>query len=287
MTETSFNPRPGEPPTALTRAVMRLMRPLVKVLVAHGITFPAVSKLLKAIYVDVAEKEFPLEGKKQTDSRINLLTGVHRKDIRVLRDESRKALLPSPVVSRNAQMIAIWTGAPDYLDERGRPAPLPRHRTKDGSASFEGLVESISKDIRARAILDEWQRLNLVTIDDEDRVVLNAEAFVPSEDLEDLAFYFGRNLRDHIAAAGHNMSGAKPPMLERAVYYQGLTASSVEELEEMARETGSEALIALNKKAFELAERDKGQPGADHRISFGVYFYNCDETGETDEEGSQ
>ena len=38
------------------------------------------------------------------------------------------------------------------------------------------------------------------------------------------------------------------------------------------------ALIALNKKAYALAEIDKSDPDATHRISFGVYFYNRDES---------
>jgi hypothetical protein len=45
-------------------------------------------------------------------------------------------------------------------------------------------------------------------------------AFVPRDDFADLAYYFGRNLRDHIAASGHNLAGNEPPMLERAVYYE-------------------------------------------------------------------
>jgi len=37
--------------------------------------------------VDVAVKEFPVDGKPQTDSRVTLLTGVHRKDVKRLRNE--------------------------------------------------------------------------------------------------------------------------------------------------------------------------------------------------------
>ena len=263
----------GDPPSALTRAVSRLMRPLVKLLIAHGLTFPVFSKMLKQIYVDVAETEFPLPGKAQTDSRINLLTGVHRKDIRIMRGADHKGLKPSPVVTRNAQMIAIWTGAPDYLDERGNPRPLPRHNSVVDGPSFEKLVGSISKDIRARAILDEWLRLKLVTLDDDQMVHLNSKAFIPRDDFEDLAFYFGRNLRDHIATSAHNLSGDKPRLLDQAVYYTGLSAASVEELERLSRKAGTDALIKINKRAFELADRDRKTGETTRRIRFGVYFY--------------
>ena len=273
MAESPIPMTPGDPHPAVTRALLRLSRPLVRVLIANGINFQVLSRLLKAVYVDVAEREFPVDGKPQTDSRLSLLTGIHRKDIKTLRNKGHETESAPPVLSRNAHMIAIWTGAPDYLDERGRPRPLPRHRTASGGPSFEGLVDSVSKDIRARAILDEWLRIELVRLDEADMVYLNTEAFVPREDLGDLAYFFGRNLRDHIAASGHNLLGGDPPLLERAVYYEELQPKSVEELAVLARELGSDALVKVNQKAFELAQRDKNDPRATERMTFGVYFF--------------
>jgi len=273
MAESPVPMTPGDPHPAVTRALLRLSRPLVRVLIAKGINFQVLSRLLKAVYVDVAEREFPVDGKPQTDSRLSLLTGIHRKDIKALRKKGHDTESAPPVLSRNAHMIAIWTGAPDYLDERGRPRPLPRHRTASGGPSFEGLVDSVSKDIRARAILDEWLRIELVRLDEADMVYLNTEAFVPREDLGDLAYFFGRNLRDHIAASGHNLLGGDPPLLERAVYYEELQPKSVEELAVLARELGSDALVKVNQKAFELAQRDKNDPRATERMTFGVYFF--------------
>lgn len=49
----------------------------------------------------------------------------------------------------------------------------------------------MSKDIRARSVLDEWLRLGIAHLDDQDRVRLNAEAFVPARGFEEKAFYFG------------------------------------------------------------------------------------------------
>jgi hypothetical protein len=273
---------PGEPHPALTLALHRLLRPLVRVLIAKGITFPALSRLLKEVYVEAAQEDFPVPGKPQTDSRINLLTGVHRKDIKALRERRSGGDAPSPVLSRNAHLIALWTGAPDYLDTRGRPRPLPRQSQKDGGPSFDSLVESVSTDIRPRAVLDEWVRQGLASVDDEDFVHLDMAAFVPAEDFADLAYYFGRNLRDHIAASSHNLLGDEPSMLERAVYYEALSPRSVEELAALTRELGSDTLVKVNQKAFELSEQDKNQPDATERMTFGVYFY----TGPDDDQDS-
>jgi hypothetical protein len=265
---------PGEPPEALVQAIKRLLRPLLRVLIAYGVTLPILSRLLKELYVEVAEAGFPLAGRPQSDSRISLLTGVHRKDIRALRGRGSAADLPSPAMSRNAQMIALWAGSPDYLDAQGQPRPLPR---TGEVPSFESLGHFVSTDIRARVVLDEWLRLGLVRVDSEGLIHLNNAAFIPREDFADVAYYFGRNLRDHIAASGHNLAGNKPPMLERAVYYEHLTPQSIEELAALSRDIGSKVLIAVNQKAFELSQRDAANPSATHRISFGVYFFSAAE----------
>ncbi|MDP1635270.1 MAG: DUF6502 family protein, partial [Gallionellaceae bacterium] len=75
------------PSAPLISAVRHLLRPLVKLLLTHSITFPFLSDLLKSIYVEVATEEFRLQDKPQTDSRISLLSGVHRKDVKNLRPD--------------------------------------------------------------------------------------------------------------------------------------------------------------------------------------------------------
>lgn len=280
VSEVKKDVRPGEPHPALTQALYRLLRPLVRVLIAKDITFPSLSRMLKEVYVDVAQSHFGEGDKPLTDSRISLLTGVHRKDIKALRERQSGAGEIPPVLSRNAHLIAVWTGSPDYLDERGRPRPLPRQSEKRGAISFESLVRSVSTDIRPRAVLDQWLRQGLATLGADDMVYLNTSAFVPREDFADIAYYFGRNLRDHIAASSHNLLEGDPPMLERAVYYEELTPRAVEELRALSEDLGSQVLVQVNQRAYELAERDQGSADATQRITLGVYFLSAPDEGE-------
>ncbi|MGE3628168.1 MAG: DUF6502 family protein [Hyphomicrobiales bacterium] len=265
---------PGGPHPALLRALRGLLKPLARVLIARGVTFPSFIRLAKAVYVEVAERDFPVRGKAQTDSRIHLLTGVHRKDIRALRAPALRHGAEAVRPSRDARLIALWTGSPDYLDGEGSPMALPRQKSADGGPSFEGLVETVTTDIRARAVLDEWMRRGLVRLDEAGMVHLDAAATEPDETFGEIAYYFGRNLRDHAAASAHNLLAETPPMLERAVYYEKLTAPSAEELATLARSLGSDVLVRVNRKAFELARQDREKPGADRRISFGMYFFS-------------
>ncbi len=259
------------PPKSYVNALKLLLRPLVRGMISQGLTLPHVTALLKQVYVEAAE-DFRIAGKRLTDSRVSLLTGVHRKDVKRLRTESRDEPVLSEKANIGAQVVALWTGDPRYLDASGDPAPLPR----SGEKSFDSLVAGISRDMRPRTLLDEWMRRGLANLDDDGRVTLNPTAFVPSQDYDDLAFYFGRNLHDHIAATVHNLEGADDTLLERATYYDGLTPGSVDELESLARSIGMAALIRLNQEAHKRAERDKDQPDARRRFNFGLYFYRDD-----------
>jgi len=265
------------PSPALIAALRRLLRPLIKLLLVNGITYPFLSNLLKSLYVEVAREEFILNGKPQTDSRISLLSGVHRKDVKRLGEESQQEQAAPPTISLGAKLVALWTSNEMYLDENGRHIPLPRQASEGGAKSFEGLVSSVSKDIRSRVILDEWLRIGVAHIDENDRVCLNTDAFIPENGYEEKAYYFGQNLRDHIAAGAHNLLGQKPPFLDRSVYYNKLSPESVTELAELSKKLGMQTLVAVNKRAEALQEIDAKNPDADQRINFGVFYFGAKE----------
>ena len=111
------------PSPALVAALRRLLRPLVHLMVARGITYPQLSDLLKGLFVEVADGDFRLDGKAPTDSRVSLVSGVHRKDVSRLRPLLRTPgapeflLLPkqSPQASALGEGLR-QAGAPDMLD---------------------------------------------------------------------------------------------------------------------------------------------------------------------------
>jgi len=254
----------------MTSAVRRVLRPLVRGFIRFGLTWPLLADILKRTYVDIANEDFKTEtGKPPTDSRTALLTRVHRKDIRRFRLETAPASLNLTDSSVGAQIIARWQAGEAYVDANNRPKPLPR----TGAFGFDQLARSISKDTHPRAILDELMRAGAVRVDDENHVHLNTSAFVPSEDFEALAWYYGLHLHDHIAASTHNISGNTPAFLDRSVHYSGLTSASVGKLDTLSKKLAMEMLLTINAKAQELEARDKDQADANQRMTFGAYFY--------------
>src|SRR6478672_1958357 len=86
----------------------RLLRPLVRLLIRSGMTFPALAELLRELYVNVAEHDFALPGKEQTDSRVSLVTGIHRKEVRRLRGAGAPVTVVPAGLSRTSRILARW-----------------------------------------------------------------------------------------------------------------------------------------------------------------------------------
>jgi len=270
---------PGQPPAALVSALRKILRPLVRLLLSYQITYPFLINLLKSVYVEVADQEFLVDNKRQTDSRINLLTGVHRKDVKRLRCESGIESVTPRNISVGAQIIATWLGSPEFLDDTGAPLPLPLRSTSRpvSGRTFDDLVEIVCRqDIRPRVILDEWLNLGIAAQDDSHRVILNTGAFTPDKGFNEKAFFFGKNLHDHLSAGAHNLLGHSPSYFDRSVYYDKLSLESIQALTELAKETGMNALTTMNRTALQLQKRDMDGADRHHRMNFGVFHFNAE-----------
>ncbi len=272
-TETSDNPLKKQ----VLKALQRVLTPLIRFALSQGVNYSMLHELLKLVYVQVAEEDFKLAQRQQTDSRISLLTGLHRKDVHRLRSHKEDSNLDSSLVTLGSQLVGLWISDKDFLTEEGNPKPLPRLASSGGKTSFESLVARVSKDIRARPVLDEWLRVGVVHIDEHDQVCLNVSAFVPNAGFEEKLFFFQHNIHDHIAATAHNLMNQKPPMLERCVYYENLSIESINELKTLAERIGMDALKAVNARARELQELSSKLENSTQRFTFALYLYNVDQ----------
>ena len=260
--------QPNTDESVFERAARGLLRPLVRAMISKGVTAPSLYQLLKRLYVEVAEDEFALTGKRPTDSRISMLTGVHRRDVKMFREPGSGA---EKIARARVATIATVLGRWMAMGDDGKAPPLKR----DGEgASFESLVAGVSRDIRPRTVLDEMIAQGLVGLNDEDGLLhLNAEAFVGPPDADQRVYFFAENVGDHLAAAVDNLLSDDPKFMERAVFYNRLTPASVDALEARARALSMEALEELNRAARKKQEADIDDPESVERFRYGVFFY--------------
>jgi hypothetical protein len=231
---------------------------------------------MKEALVETAEEAFTLDGKRLTDSRISVLTGVHRKDIRAFRDEEVAAQRAEAVSKPSilSTVIGRWIADPALAESDGTLRALPRQA--DDGPSFDALVESITSDVRPRTLLDELVRKGAVTIDSKlDTITLTDTALIGGASLDDGLYFLERNVGDHISTVAENML-AEPgstPMVERAVFYNRLTSDAVNALQSLSREKGVALLEEINRVALENQTGSRDKTDADERFRFGIYFY--------------
>jgi hypothetical protein len=193
--------------------------------------------------------------------------------VRRLREEDRA---PEDMTALNvlSEVVTRWATDRRYRTREGKPRVLARSATARSSVSFSSLAYSISSDLKPRPILDELVRLGMVTVDGEENVTLNVEAFVPPKDADERNFFLGENVGDHLAAGVHNLSGGDPPFLDQAVYSDDLSPESANALLHLSREQWSEVLRVVVRRTAELEAKDKAAGRATHRINVGMYFYS-------------
>ena len=264
-----------EPPQSLIAALRTILRPLVRLLIKQQVHHPYLSNLLKALYIEVADAEFQLDEKRVTLSRLSVMTGIHRREAKRVREQVESRGGPPLAVTLGAQIIQRWIAESPLVDAAGRPRTLPREARAGGAVSFQQLVRSVSVDIHPRSILDEWLRLGVATLDEEDCVQLRTAAVVPAKGYDQKAHYLGRNVRDHMSAAFANLDSDDPPFFERSTFYGSIPKDAVPALNDLAREVGQDALMRVNECAL-AARQSAAEGGERRRINFGVYFYETE-----------
>lgn len=261
--------------TVLKTALLNILRPLVRYLVGRGWTYPALSELLKSVYVAEAETHYGGDPETVTDSRISLLSGIHRKDVKRLRTELREAP-DKPALRRDAglaaRVVASWVSSPRYLDARKRPKTLPLS-ARGGRPSFEKLVRETRADMRPNVILEELVRVGVAEVGEDNTIRLRRNAYVSDLPRDKLA-YLGDNVCDHLQSALHNITGQGRPFLERAVYYELIAPEAIEQLRPELFRLSEEFLQKINRKVMPLnSDAIRRREPHGRRMRLGVFYY--------------
>ena len=188
---------------ALVAATERIMRPLVRILIRRGVGYPALTGLVKRVYLDVAKTDFVIPGKRQTASRLSTITGLSRKEVSRLEEQvSQEHELSTGGVNRAARVISGWVRDKAYHNKDGTPADLP---FDTGPVSFSLLVKQYSGDITARTIADELTRVGAISVTDTAMIRLNTRAYIPSSDHADSLTILGTDVAALLDTIDHNL----------------------------------------------------------------------------------
>ena len=166
----------------LREAYRRLLNPLIRILIRNGVTATEAIDLVRRAYVDAATtEEFQLPGRRVSDTRIAILTGLTRKEVHKLRTEFGESDRETNL-SRIGRLIAAWNQDPEFTGPYGLPLAVKfEDRSKSDAPSFTELCRRHCPDFSPRAMLDELLRTGLATIDDDGFIRNSGRTYIPSK----------------------------------------------------------------------------------------------------------
>lgn len=256
----------------VVQAIVRILRPLVRLLLRYGVSAGAFEELVRRVYVEVAEKDFQVEGKKQTTSRISIITGLNRKE--VARLQKLPPVEQSDVderYNRAVRVVTGWLRDKRYRTKAGAPAVLPF----DGNKSFSELVNKYSGDMPPRAVADELMRLQIIETTRTNALKLLTKGYMPQDSEVDKLQILGTDTADLIATIEHNLTHKKEEArFQRKVSYDNVPVQYVEAFRKHSAKLSMQLLVKLD--AW-LAKRDrdanpnvKGKGKA--KVGLGIYM---------------
>lgn len=137
-------------PRPIISACRHWLRPVARWLLRSGVTWKEFAELSREAFVDTATEEFGLRGRPTNVSRVALLTGLARREVRRIRSETRARAPTAAEDSLNhaSRVLSGWHLDADFLEPDGRPRVLP-------GASFAVLLKRYAGDIPTTALVKE------------------------------------------------------------------------------------------------------------------------------------
>jgi len=183
------------------------LKPLVRMLLKHGVMHRDFLELSKEIYVEVARDDYGIRGRPTNVARMALLTGMDRKEVTRVKNrlerQHEKAAPPDPQhgQDRITRVLSGWHQDREFLAGDGKPRALP---LEGPVPSFAALVKRYGGDVPATTILGELKRTGTAHVDDGAVRVLRRNFRLDTVDSTALA-RAGGVLRDIGQTVTHNL----------------------------------------------------------------------------------
>lgn len=263
-----------------------ILTALAELMLEEGVSYAEFAAIARHAFVNAAEQVLASE-KRVTDSRVSILTGIHRKEVKQIRGSEGLAINPEKAKSNRAiAVISAWTREPAYLSSDGKPLALPY----DGSApSLSDLIQNFSGDMPVRAVCDELARMGVIE-QRGDLWYLLVPVFVPNESRNAVMNILSTDTTDLIRTIHHNLNhptGSK--RFQRTVAYDAISDESAALFKALASGQSLELLKQFdawlaNREKDDKALRAKDPSLPRLRAGVGIYYFEQVLTNTSDQE---
>ena len=231
----------------LRLALSMMLKPLIRLLISQGVTHAEFSETAKDVYVETALRHFEVDGKVNR-SRIAILTGLTRKEVKNVIDRTLEVGKRERSYSRPERVLTGWYSDPDYTGPYGIPLELPYESSSPNEPSFVGLVRTYSGDMAPRQMLTELLRSgSVVELDNRYKAV--RRNYEPAALSPELIYRLGEIGYRVFSTAARNIEKTedKNPYFDRLVYADdGCTDNVIEKFDEYIKVKGQGLLEDLD-----------------------------------------
>lgn len=252
------------------------MLPIARFLLKNGVGYREFSEISKLAFVQVAGEDYGIRGRRTNMSRISVMTGLNRKEIRRIRDRiENEDWKLDPNLSKPTHILAEWFTSKTYLGPRGMPKALP-YEEKDGRASFIDLVKEVGGDIPPGAMLKELIRAGCVKETRAGVWKAVKRQYTPRVVDVFLVQRFGECLHDLAETMSRNMEQVNldDRLFEFRAWANGVDKKSTSMLRKMVASQGQVYLESIDDWLGEHVNKDN-ESSADSpvRCGVGVYYF--------------
>lgn len=272
--------------TGLLAAYAKLLRPLVRILLRHGVTYAELSEVVKTVFVTVAAEEFRVPGKKMSKARIAIVTGLTRKEVQRLSEIDHKERFNLKTnLSRIGRVLAGWHTDPDFTGPYGMPLEIRYDSEVPNDATFVRLVQQYSGDMTPRAMLDELLRVGAVVETDRNWFKAVRRDYVPQTLAPDFLERVGRGVHNFVHTIEENMQKTGPGKgrFERTVRPDsGMREADLPIFDQYVRHKCQALLEDIDNWLAKLEPPDKKAGEKVVQTGVGIYHFVVDERDDND-----
>lgn len=261
--------------TFMHSLIRKTLRPFVRLLLRYGVGYGDFETVVKRLFIEVADQDFRLENRKQTISRISVLTGITRREIKKILECPESAQEDIFIYNHAARILTHWLHDSDFHDSFGKPTGLSVNNS--GPGSFDSLVKKHGNNTPTRAVLDELKRIGAVQVEDDDIAKMSSVGYVPSMDKQELLKVSFQSVADLLSTIDFNDSNETvTTRLQLSVNYDNVTDDGVDVFRRISREKCRELLLYLD-RFLSTQDRDNN-PMLDgegtNRTGLGIFFFH-------------
>lgn len=248
-----------------------LFRPVARILLRDGINWKELAAVAKSTYVQVATDSFGIRGRPTNVSRVAILTGLTRREVSRLRDESEQGGAGNFTrMNRATRVLSGWHQDHDFTDARGGPLPLP---LAGNGPSFETLCARYAPDVPATTMLKELRHVGAVEEDAGGLLVARTRYYMPALMDPEQILRSGSVLADIGNTVDYNLrrDEGEPSRFERRASNPRIPARAIPEFREFIEREGQAFLERVDAWLSQHEQAEDGDVPV-VRLGLGAYW---------------